>query len=70
LEIAVLGAGYLALTTAACLAEIGHSVACADSDAQKLRQLEAGRVLIFEPHLETLVQKNQGAGRLRFGSPR
>jgi len=68
MDIAVIGAGYVGLTTAACLAEIGHSVFCAESDVQKLNQLRDGRVLIFEPHLESLVQKSQRAGRLQFGS--
>lgn len=68
MDIAVIGAGYVGLTTAACLAEIGHSVFCANSDVQKLNQLRDGRVLIFEPHLETLVQKNQRARRLQFAS--
>src|SRR2546426_746928 len=68
MDIAVIGAGYVGLTTAACLAEIGHSVFCAESDVQKLNQLRDGRVLIFEPHLESMVQKNQRAGRLQFGS--
>jgi UDPglucose 6-dehydrogenase len=66
MRISVIGAGYVGLTTAACLAEIGHSVCCADNDERKLSLLCAGNVPFFEPHLERLVSGNSKAGRLRF----
>jgi UDPglucose 6-dehydrogenase len=69
MQISVIGAGYVGLTTAACLAEIGHQVLCADSDLDKLKRLNAGRLPFFEPNLDVLVKRNTVAGRLRFVSP-
>ena len=69
MQISVIGAGYVGLTTAACLAEIGHQVLCADSDVDKLKKLNAGSVPFFEPHLEVLVKRNAASGRLQFTSP-
>jgi UDPglucose 6-dehydrogenase len=69
MKISVIGAGYVGLTTAACLAEIGHSVCCADNDDAKLNMLRRGQMPFFEPHLEEVVSRNCRAGRLQFGSP-
>jgi UDPglucose 6-dehydrogenase len=69
MQISVIGAGYVGLTTAACLAEIGHQVLCADSDLNKLKKLHAGRIPFFEPHLDLLVKRNAASGRLQFASP-
>jgi UDPglucose 6-dehydrogenase len=66
MKISVIGAGYVGLTTAACLAEIGHEVRCADNDEHKLNLLRSGQVPFFEPHLEDIVARNYQAGRLRF----
>lgn len=68
MKIAVIGAGYVGLTTAACLAQIGHEVYCGEGDAEKLRKLQSGVMPIFEPHLEDVVAEAGKAGRLRFGS--
>jgi len=69
MQISVIGAGYVGLTTAACLAEIGHHVLCADNDLDKLDKLHAGHLPFFEPHLDKLVTRNVASGRLRFVSP-
>jgi len=69
MQISVVGAGYVGLTTAACLAEIGHQVLCADNDLGKLEKLNSGRLPFYEPHLDSLVQANVASGRLRFVSP-
>jgi UDPglucose 6-dehydrogenase len=66
MRISVIGAGYVGLTTAACLAEIGHTVSCADNDERKLGLLRNGQMPFFEPHLEEIVVRNTAAGRLRF----
>ena len=69
MEISVIGAGYVGLTTAACLAEIGHHVLCADCDLEKLDSLKAGRLPFYEPHLDELVKRNVASSRLEFTLP-
>lgn len=68
MEISVIGAGYVGLTTAACLAELGHEVLCTDSDQAKLDVLRSGGMPFFEPHLRELIESNRAAGRLRYAS--
>ncbi|MFL6121830.1 MAG: UDP-glucose 6-dehydrogenase, partial [Actinophytocola sp.] len=65
-RIAVVGTGYVGLTTGACLASLGHHVVCADVDAEKVKRLAAGEVDILEPGLQDLVQGGLAAGRLSF----
>ncbi|NUT99849.1 MAG: UDP-glucose/GDP-mannose dehydrogenase family protein [Saccharothrix sp.] len=67
-RIAVVGTGYVGLTTGACLASLGHRVVCADVDVLKVSRLRAGQVDILEPGLTELVGEGQAAGRLRFTS--
>jgi len=66
MEIGVIGAGYVGLTTAACLAEIGHRVFCADNDTTKIGSLNKGKLPFFEPYLDTVVDRNCSTGRLQF----
>jgi UDPglucose 6-dehydrogenase len=68
MKIAIIGAGYVGLTTAACLAELGHHVFCAESDTTKLSSLQAGQLPFFEPYLEDIFLRNRKAGNLVFGS--
>lgn len=65
-SVAVVGAGYVGLTTAACLAHLGHDVACADVDADKVRRLAKGEVPILEEGLPALVAEGLQARRLHF----
>lgn len=65
-RVAVVGAGYVGLTSAACLASLGHHVVCADIDEKKVEQLKNAQVSIFEPGLPELVQEGMAAGRLEF----
>ena len=65
-NIAVIGTGYVGLTTGACLAHLGHDVVCADVDADKVARLERGEIPILEDGLEDLVRESTRAGRLRF----
>jgi UDPglucose 6-dehydrogenase len=65
-KIAVIGTGYVGLTTGACLAHLGHHVVCADVDAAKLERLGRGELPILEEGLEELVVEGLGSGRLRF----
>jgi len=64
--VAVIGAGYVGATTAACLAWLGHDVTCADIDATRIDRLAAGQVPVLEEHLADLVAAGLAAGRLRF----
>lgn len=66
MKIAVIGAGYVGLVSAACFADFGHEVVCVDRDPGKLAQLEQGRIPIHEFGLEPIVTANRQAGRLRF----
>jgi UDPglucose 6-dehydrogenase len=66
MDLAVIGAGYVGLTSAACLAEIGHQVSCAEGDPPKLALLKQGGVPFFEPHLQSLIKRNRETGRLSF----
>jgi UDPglucose 6-dehydrogenase len=68
MKISVIGAGYVGLTTAACLAQIGHNVFCCESDTGKLDKLQKGIIPIFEPHLEQIASAGITSGNLRFGS--
>jgi UDPglucose 6-dehydrogenase len=65
-KIAVIGTGYVGLTTGACFAHLGHTVVCADVDAAKLERLRRAELPILEEGLEDLVVAGVGSGRLRF----
>ena len=66
MRVAMIGAGYVGLVSAACFSEFGHAVTCADAAPERVAALRAGRVPIYEPGLETLVAANAAAGRLSF----
>src|ERR1700682_2133189 len=65
-KVAFIGAGYVGLTTAACLADLGNDVMVVDINREKIAQLKAHRVPFFEPGLSELVERNTNAGRLKF----
>jgi UDPglucose 6-dehydrogenase len=65
-KVAVIGAGYVGLTTAACLADLGNDVTVVDVNRQKIAQLKNHRVPFYEPGLSELVERNARSGRLRF----
>ncbi len=66
MRITMIGGGYVGLVSGACLAEFGTEVTVVESDAGKLAALHEGRMPIYEPGLEKLVQENVKAGRLTF----
>jgi UDPglucose 6-dehydrogenase len=66
MKVCVIGAGYVGLVSAACLAEMGNSVVGLDVDAARVAALGRGEMPIHEPGLADLVTRNAAAGRLRF----
>src|SRR5690606_17123309 len=66
MRVAVLGTGYVGLSTGVCLAEIGHTVSCIDVDKEKIAKLKQGISPIYEPGMEELLAKNSAAGRIFF----
>ena len=65
-KIAVIGTGYVGLTTGACFAHIGHDVVCSDVDPIKVERLQRGEIPILEPGLDNLVREGLADGRLKF----
>jgi UDPglucose 6-dehydrogenase len=65
-KIAVIGTGYVGLTTGACFAHVGHDVVCADIDAAKVALLQRGQVPILEAGLDNLVREGIEGARLTF----
>jgi UDPglucose 6-dehydrogenase len=65
-DVAVIGAGYVGLTTAACFARLGHDVRCADIDADRVERLMKGEVPILEEGMPGLVAEGLAIHRLRF----
>lgn len=65
-DVAVIGAGYVGLTTAACFARLGHEVRCADIDADRVARLAKGEIPILEEGMPALVAEGIATQRLRF----
>jgi UDPglucose 6-dehydrogenase len=65
-RIAIIGTGYVGLTTGACFAHLGHEVVCADVDPDKVARLSAGEIPIVEHGLDRLVEEGLRSGRLKF----
>ena len=65
-KIAVIGTGYVGLTTGACFAHLGHEVICADIDVDKVSRLNKGEIPILEPGLDRVVEEGRASGRLTF----
>ncbi len=66
MKIAMIGTGYVGLVSGVCFSDFGHDVVCVDKNPDKIAQLQAGHVPIFEPGLEALMAKNVASGRLSF----
>jgi UDPglucose 6-dehydrogenase len=64
----MIGAGYVGLVSAACFSEFGWTVTCVDNDPSKIEQLRQGRVPIYEPRLDELLQRNLRMGRIDFAT--
>jgi len=68
LRLSVVGCGYVGLVTGACLAEAGHEVICTDIDEQRIAQLQAGGVPIYEHHLDKILESARRAGKISYTS--
>ncbi|OGY46796.1 MAG: UDP-glucose 6-dehydrogenase [Candidatus Buchananbacteria bacterium RIFCSPHIGHO2_02_FULL_38_8] len=68
MKIAIIGTGYVGLTTGVCLADLGHQVSCIDNDLEKVEKLKRGIPPIFEPGIEELIKKNLESGKLTISS--
>ena len=66
MNLAVIGTGYVGLVTAACFAELGHTVIGVDIDEEKIKKLKAGKSPIYEPELEEIIKRCLESGRLTF----
>ncbi len=65
-RLAIIGTGYVGLTTGACFAHLGHDVVCADIDPDKVERLNRGEITIVEHRLDELVADGLRRGNLRF----
>ncbi len=65
-KVAVIGTGYVGLSTGVCLAKLGHDVTCADIDKEKISALNQGKALILEDGLPELLDDGLAADRLHF----
>src|SRR5438552_9156619 len=68
MNICVVGTGYVGLVTGAVFADLGNEVVCVDNLPDKIAELEAGRMPIYEPGLEEMVARNVADGRLSFST--
>ena len=68
MKIALIGTGYVGLVSGTCFAESGNHVICVDIDTKKIERLKAGEIVIYEPGLEVLFQRNLKEGRLHFAN--
>ncbi|MGQ9706763.1 MAG: UDP-glucose dehydrogenase family protein [bacterium] len=66
MNISIVGVGYVGLVTGACFADLGNTVWCIDVDKKKITSLKEGKIPIYEPQLQEIVQENKQKGRLFF----
>ncbi len=66
--IGIIGTGYVGLVTGTCFAESGNNVLCIDVDQHKVETLQQGKMPIYEPGLEHLLERNISNGRLKFST--
>ncbi len=68
MKIVIVGTGYVGLVTGACLAEVGTDVVCVDVNHEKVNNLKKGILPIYEPGLDTIVNRNTAKNRLQYST--
>lgn len=68
MKIAVVGTGYVGLVSGTCFAESGNTVTCVDINKNKIKDLDNGKMPIYEPGLEKIFHSNKKSGKLKFSS--
>ncbi|WP_194830665.1 UDP-glucose dehydrogenase family protein [Laceyella tengchongensis] len=66
MRLSVIGCGYVGIVTAVCFAKIGYEVICVDSDKQKIKDLQKGRIQIYEPGLKEILDENIQKDNIKF----
>ena len=66
MNITVVGTGYVGLVTGVCFSEMGNQVYCVDNDKQKIASLNKGKIPIYEPGLESMMEENVKLEHLYF----
>jgi UDPglucose 6-dehydrogenase len=66
MKVTIVGTGYVGLVTGCCLAEAGHQVVCVDTNEQKVAAMRSGKVPIYEPGVQEIMERNQKLNMLSF----
>lgn len=66
MKLCMIGTGYVGLVSGVCFSDFGHEVVCVDKAQEKITALNNGKVPIYEPGLDELIEKNTKSGRLTF----